>query len=52
MRILCWFKRHKWLYWREDANYRYCKRCNRWEYLYSFTEVDMWLATAPKLKKR
>ncbi len=24
------FNRHNWLYWRKDANYRYCTRCGLW----------------------
>jgi hypothetical protein len=33
MKILCKIIGHKWLYWREDANFRFCKRCSRWEKL-------------------
>lgn len=29
--LICWlFHRHYWFTWRNDANYRYCKRCGTW----------------------
>ena len=42
MKIFCWLGKHKWFSWREDANYRYCKRCWRWE---KIDNVKVWRHT-------
>ena len=40
MNIICMFFRHSWLFWKQDANYRFCKRCNRWQKIKS---LPIWI---------
>lgn len=38
MKLLCLVLSHDWLYWREDANCRFCRRCGKWEHIDPFNK--------------